>query len=88
MPITWPIKEEKTMATNGKADKFRSIAERRVSNILKQVRLVGNLSNHASYDYTPEQINKIFKTIRAEVDATEDRFTRTSRPHVAEFTLD
>jgi hypothetical protein len=74
------------MSINGKADKFRAIAERRVSNVLKTLRHIGNLSNRSTYDYSPDQINKMFKAIRAELDVAEDRFK--PKAGLQEFTFE
>ena len=54
--------------------KFTNIAEKRVNNLLKQIKLIGNLSNTASYTYTDEQIKKIFSTIRSELDTAHSKF--------------
>jgi hypothetical protein len=59
---------------NGKAIKFRSVAERRVSRALKSIRHIGNLSRRGSYDYTPEEVAQMFDAMRAELDATQARF--------------
>jgi hypothetical protein len=73
---------------NGKADNFRRLAEHRVSNILKTLHHVGNLSNRSNYDYTPDQVAKIFKSIRAETDAAEERFKHTPQTSSKGFSLD
>ena len=57
-----------------KDQKFTNMAEKRVNNLLKQIKLIGNLSNKASYSYTDEQIKKIFSTIRAELDTAHSKF--------------
>lgn len=69
---------------NGKALKFRTIAERRVSSALKTIRSIGNLSRRGSYDYRPEQVEKMFAAIRQELDAVEMKFT----PQALLFKLD
>jgi hypothetical protein len=71
-----------------KAAKFKSIAERRVSNVLKTLRNIGNLANRSSYDYSPEQIGKMFRTIRTELDTVEARFKRVDLKGPQGFTFD
>ena len=39
-----------------KAEKFKALAEKRVNNAIKQLQLIGNLSNTSSYEYTDEQV--------------------------------
>ena len=57
-----------------KEKKFTNIAEKRVNNLLKQIKLIGNLSNRASYSYTDEQVKKIFSSIRSELDTAHAKF--------------
>jgi hypothetical protein len=59
---------------NGKSMKFRALAEQRVSIILKMLRRIGKLSRRGSYEYSPEQVDKMFKMIRTEVDEAERKF--------------
>lgn len=42
-----------------KADAFKRLAKSRVNAALDRIRLIGNLSNKSSYDYTEEQVDKI-----------------------------
>jgi hypothetical protein len=42
-----------------KADAFKRLAKSRVNAALDRIRLIGNLSNRSSYDYTEEQVEKI-----------------------------
>lgn len=62
-----------------KKDRFHRLAEARVNKIIKMVRLLGNCSQRAIYQYEPEQIEQIFVTIRAELDKAERRFFREKR---------
>ena len=43
-----------------KKDKFVRIAEARTNKIIDMIRLLGNCSNKASYEYSKEDIRKIF----------------------------
>jgi hypothetical protein len=61
--------------TNGKALKFRSLAEKRVTLAMKTIRRIGKLSRRGSYDYEPEQVDKVFAALRSEIDAAEKQFT-------------
>lgn len=55
-------------------DKFRRLANMRVNNTLKQIELVGNLSNKSSYEYTGEEIRKIFQELETAIKANKARF--------------
>jgi uncharacterized protein YeeX (DUF496 family) len=58
-----------------KHDKFVELAEKRVKKLLKQIELVGNLSNRSNYSYSDEDVKTIFSTIRSKVKEAESRFT-------------
>ena len=45
-----------------KEEKFKRLANARVNNAIKQLELIGNLSNSASYDYTDDEVRKIMVT--------------------------
>lgn len=60
-----------------KAEKFKNLAEKRVNNAIKQIRLIGNLSNTNSYEYTDEQVRKVFKTLDHELAVARKRFQDT-----------
>lgn len=57
-----------------KKNRFRRVAEARVNKIIKMVRLLGNCSEKAIYQYEPEQVEEIFDAIRAELDQAQKRF--------------
>ncbi len=59
---------------NSKRDKFKELAEKRVNNALKNIQLIGNLSNTNNYDYNEEDVTKIFKTLKEELQTAEARF--------------
>lgn len=57
-----------------KRQKFIEIAERRVTRLLKDIRLIGNLSNRGNYIYEREDVSKIFAAIEAELKTSRKRF--------------
>ena len=57
-----------------KNDKFVRIAEARTNKIIDMIRLLGNCSNTSSYEYSKEDVKKIFNTIDAELKAAKSRF--------------
>ncbi|SVD80753.1 uncharacterized protein METZ01_LOCUS433607 [marine metagenome] len=54
--------------------KFVELAENRVSRVIKDLGLIGNLSNKSNYEYSDEDVEKIISTLRNEVDKTKKRF--------------
>lgn len=57
-----------------KQTKFRELAEKRVNNAIKNIQLIGNLSNTGAYSYTEEEVKKIFKTLKEEISVAEAKF--------------
>lgn len=55
-------------------EKFRRLAEKRTNEIISKIRILGNCSNKSSYQYTVEEINKIFNTIEKELRQTKMKF--------------
>jgi hypothetical protein len=60
--------------TTQRRTKFVELANKRVSNALKAISLIGNLSNQSAYAYTKEDANKIAKALIAEVEAIRRKF--------------
>jgi hypothetical protein len=56
-------------------DRFQRIATKRVNRILNDIRLLGNLSNRSSYDYSDYEIQKIFGAIDSATKHAKSKFT-------------
>lgn len=70
-------------------EKFVRLANKRVNNAIKAIVLIGNLSNKSNYDYTDDDVAKIFKAIQGELNACKKRFDMASKPGGNDvFTLD
>jgi hypothetical protein len=65
--------------TESREQKFKLLAERRVNNAIKQLRLVGNLANPSAYEYDDAQIKKIVSTLNEEIATLKSRFASVSR---------
>ena len=61
-----------------KDEKFKSLAERRVNNAIKQMRLIVNLANPSAYEYSDDQVKKIVSTLKGELDRVQSRFNSVS----------
>ena len=57
-----------------KKAKFVELANRRVNKAIEQLRLVGNLSNRSSYEYSDEDVRKIVRALQKEVESLKGRF--------------
>jgi hypothetical protein len=56
-------------------DKFVELAEKRVNRAIKDLRLVGNLSNKSNYLYTQKDAEKIISSLEKEVKLLRSRFS-------------
>lgn len=61
-----------------KRDKFVRIIENRTNKIIDMLRLLGNCSNKANYDYTEADVNKIFNTLEKELRAAKMKYLATA----------
>lgn len=59
--------------------KFVKLASTRVSKALKDMQLIGNLSNRSNYDYTDEDISKIFKALQEEMTSCRRKFENSRK---------
>jgi hypothetical protein len=57
-----------------KREKFVKLAEQRVNRALRELRLIGNLSNRSAYASTEEDVKKIFRVLQKELDTARARF--------------
>lgn len=64
-------KENKDETSN---EKFKRLSEKRVTNVLRSLKILGNLSNTSNYKYSVEEVEKIFKVIQSQVDNTHRKF--------------
>jgi len=71
-------------------EKFVRLATKRVSNALKALQLIGNLSNRSNYDYTEADVQKIFKALQDELGASRKKFDMAQKRNGkgVGFTLD
>lgn len=60
-----------------KREKFVRLVEARTNKIISMVRLLGNCSNKANYDYTETDIQKIFTTLEKELKLAKMKFSST-----------
>lgn len=57
-----------------KRAKFIELAEARVNRAIKDIRLIGNLSNRSAYSYSEEDVRKIFRALQKELEGAKTRF--------------
>ncbi len=62
------------MAREVDRKKFVELAEKRVTRALKDIKLIGNLSNKSNYSYMKSDTEKIYKALKKAIDEMKTRF--------------
>lgn len=57
-----------------KRDRFKRLAEQRTNAVLHKLKVLGNCSNRSAYEYTEEEIARIFSTIEHAIRETKGKF--------------
>ena len=68
-------------------DKFKILAEKRTNKVLKDLQLIGNLSNKSNYSYTQADANKIHAAIKKALDSMKARFDAGGAAEEDKFVL-
>jgi len=63
-----------------KRDRFIRLANARTNKIINMINLLGNLSNTSSYEYTGEDVARIYNTILMELEKSKNRFRISVKP--------
>lgn len=71
-----------------KRSKFVELANNRVTRAIKDIRLIGNLSNRSAYDYSDEDVKRIVRALQREIDGIRQRFNSGGGGVDADFRLD
>ena len=58
-----------------KHQKFVKLAEKRVTRAMRELRLIGNLSNRHNYSYTEKDAQKILGVLESELKLLKNRFS-------------
>lgn len=70
--------------SESKQDAFRRLATQRTNAVLNRLRILGHCSNPQLYEYTDEDVKKIFRSIEKELRAVKAKFVNSSK---SEFQL-
>ena len=62
-----------------KREKFVRLAESRMTNTLKQIELLSNLSNTRAYEYTQEDVDKMIKTLKKAINELEYSYKKENK---------
>jgi len=59
---------------NNKKEAFKRLATYRTNEILKRIKVLGNCANRSAYEYTEEEVSKIFSEIERKVREVKAKF--------------
>ena len=63
--------------TETRQERFKRLAIYRTNAVLEKLRILGNLSNKANYDYSEEEVRKIFKAVDDQLRIVRNKFSRS-----------
>lgn len=69
-----------------KHDKFIRVSEARTNKIIDMIRLLSNCCNTATYEYTDEDVKKIFSVLESELKTCKSKYQDNSNKE-SKFTL-
>lgn len=78
------------MASNrndDKSAKFQRLAERRVTETIRKMRLIGNLANKNNYAYTDEHARQILEALEVELRHVRTRFQQGTSAQSPSFSF-
>ncbi len=67
-------------SVNEKRERFKRVAENRTNKIIEQIRLLGNCANRSNYEYTAEEVRKIFAAIEMELKTSKAKYQTKDNP--------
>jgi len=66
-------------STESKHDRFRRLATKRTNVVLQRLQILSYCANPQLYDYSDEDIKKMFRAIESELKRVKARFTNSSK---------
>jgi hypothetical protein len=57
-----------------KRERFKRLATQRTNTVLQRLKVLGNCANRSAYEYSEEEINRIFSEIERRVRETKAKF--------------
>jgi hypothetical protein len=77
----------KAVGSDEKQQRFERVAEKRVSDLIRRIRLLGNLSNRSNYAYSERHVRHMFTAVERELKLARSRFDGVSGSQAAPFTF-
>lgn len=60
--------------SDNKHEKFERLAQKRVSEVMNRIRLIGNLSDKRNYSYSESHVKEMFDALEGELRAAKQRY--------------
>ena len=76
MPDDQDMAEDGPFDDESRRERFVRIAQRRTQVVMERLRILSNCANRAAYEYTPEDVEKIFAAIQREMEQARGKFER------------
>jgi hypothetical protein len=70
-----------------KRAKFVELAQRRTTNAIRAIRVIGKLGNKSAYQYDESDVKKIAGALSKEIDALRARMLSSGSKEVVDFKL-
>ncbi len=64
---------------NVRRERFLKIASNRTNKIIDDIRLLGNCANENNYEYTMDEVEKMFKAINETLEEAKAKFGDTKK---------
>jgi len=80
-------KRKPPLQLEDKSMKFERLAERRVNEVIKKIRLVGNLANRRNYAYSDEHAKQILDVLEAELRTLKSQYRSDSEVQGQRFSF-
>jgi len=77
----------RTMKREEKREKFERLAAKRVADLIRRFRLLGNLSNRSNYDYSDGHVQQMFRALEKELKVARERFALGRNSGATTFTF-
>jgi hypothetical protein len=75
------------MEKETKREKFVRLAEARTNKIIDMIQLLGNCSNQSTYEYSSQDVDKIFTAIETALREAKKKFNKPEISKETKFTL-
>lgn len=74
------LEKEAIMENGSKRENFKRLASQRTSVLLKRIKILGHCANRQYYEYTEDDIKKIFSALEKQLQEVKSRFRANAEP--------